>query len=47
MIVGLVGYLFEAVARVRPDERSADLGHVGEELVRLERRRRQRATTSR
>ncbi|MGD0249720.1 MAG: hypothetical protein ABSB97_02365 [Thermoplasmata archaeon] len=47
MIVGLVGRLFTAAARLRPGPTSEPLAHVGEELVRLERPRPQAARTSR
>jgi len=47
MIAGFVGRLFRIVARLRPGPAAADLAHVGEELVRLERRSAQAATTSR
>jgi hypothetical protein len=47
MIVGLVGRLFRAVARLRLAEGSDDLDHVGAELLRLEARRAQRPVTSR
>ena len=38
MIVELVGYLFRAFAKLRPNESGRDLDHVGAELVRLGRR---------
>ncbi|MGA8710838.1 MAG: hypothetical protein ACLP8Y_01315 [Thermoplasmata archaeon] len=47
MIAGLVGRLFRAVARLRARDGSADLDHVGAELLRLESRRAQRPVTSR
>jgi hypothetical protein len=47
MIVGAVGRLFVAVARLRPGPTSEPLAHVGEELLRLERRRPQVPRTSR
>ncbi len=47
MIAGFLGRLFRAVAAVRGGEGSADLDHVGAELIRLEARRGQRPTTSR
>ena len=47
MIVALIGRAFRAVARARPSEGSADLEHVGAELLRLEARRAQRPTSSR
>ena len=47
MIVGLVGRLFRAVARVRSGPSSAGLDRVGAELSRLELRRAQRRVTSR
>jgi hypothetical protein len=47
VIVGLIGRAFRAIARVQRPEKGEDLGHVGEELLRLEARRAQRPTTSR
>lgn len=47
MIVGFVGRLFRAVARLHLAEGADDLDRVGEELVRLEARRSQRPVTSR
>jgi len=47
MIAGLVGRVFVALARLVPGEGRADLEHVGRELIRLETRRAQRATSSR
>lgn len=47
MIVGVLGRLFRAVGQVRGGPEGADLDRVGAELVRLERRRRQRPVTSR
>ena len=47
MIVDLVGRAFRVIARLRPSEGSADLDHVGAELLRLEARRAQRPASSR
>ena len=47
MIPRLLGRLFIALARMRPGPGSEPLGHVGHELVRLERRGPQPARTSR
>ena len=47
MIVRLIGYLFRAMARFTPGEAGRDLDHVGQELVRLERRPAAAAATSR
>lgn len=47
MIEGLVGWLFRAIARLRVTDASADLDHVGAELLRLEARAAQRPVTSR
>ncbi len=47
MLAGLVGRLFRVAARFTPGAEGRDLDHVGEELVRLERRPAQRPTTSR
>ena len=47
MIVALIGRAFRALARVRPSEGSAELDHVGAELLRLEARRAQRPASSR
>ncbi len=46
MIVGLIGRLFLCAAAVRPVPASTELAHVGDELVRLERRRAQRRRIS-
>ncbi len=37
MIVGLVGFAFRVLARIRPGETGRDLDAVGAELGRLER----------
>jgi hypothetical protein len=47
VIAGFVGRLFRIASQLRPGPAAADLAHVGEELVRLERRRAQAETTSR
>ena len=47
MLLGLIGRAMKALARFHPGDSSADLEHVGEELVRLDRRRPQPPTTSR
>jgi len=47
VILGLIGHAMKAVARLRSGEERADLEHVGDELVRLDRGRRQPPTTSR
>lgn len=47
MIVGWLGRVFRAVARVRATDGSVDLDHVGGEMVRLEQRRVQRASSPR
>jgi hypothetical protein len=47
MLLGLIGRAMRAIARLRSGEERADLDHVGEELVRLDRRRPQPPTTSR
>lgn len=47
MIVGIVGRIFRAAARLRPSEAGAALDHVGRELVDLERPAPQPAVTSR
>ncbi|HYA54854.1 MAG TPA: hypothetical protein VEG42_04545 [Thermoplasmata archaeon] len=47
MIIGWIGRLFRSVARLRPSAAGDDLARVGEELLRLERRRAQLAATSR
>jgi hypothetical protein len=47
MIVGLIGRVFRAAARLRPGEAGTDLDHVGRELTDLERRPPQLATISR
>jgi hypothetical protein len=47
MIVGLIGRLFGAVAKLRPGDAGRDLGTVGDELRRLEQVPRQRPATSR
>ncbi|MCI4364479.1 MAG: hypothetical protein L3K10_00210 [Thermoplasmata archaeon] len=47
MMVGLIGRLFVAAARLRPGSAGSDLAHVGEELRRLARPPAQLPTTSR
>ena len=47
MIVRLVGHFFCAMARFTPGSAGRDLDHVGQELVRLERRPTPPAATSR
>jgi len=47
MLLGLIGRLLKALARLRPGDARADLEHVGDELVRLDQRRPQRRATSR
>ena len=47
MIAGLIGRAFRAMARLRPGEAGEALDHVGKELVDLDRRAAQPATTSR
>jgi hypothetical protein len=47
MILGLIGRLFRLAARFHAGDSSRDLDHVGEELIRLDRRRRQPRATSR
>ena len=47
MLLGLLGRLMKAMARFRSGEARADLDHVGDELVRLDRRRPQPRATSR
>ena len=47
MFLGLLGHLMKAVARLRRGDERADLEHVGDELVRLDRRPRQPPATSR
>ncbi|MGI0129950.1 MAG: hypothetical protein ACREEC_07365 [Thermoplasmata archaeon] len=47
MILGLIGRVFRAAARFTPGESGRDLAHVGDELIRLDRRPRQRRATSR
>ncbi len=46
MIVGLVGRLFRVLAFLNGRQRHAELAAVGEELVRLEDRRRHRPATA-
>ncbi len=46
-VVGFVGRLFVAAARLRPGPASEPLRRVGQELVRLERDRPPAPTTSR
>ena len=47
MIYRLIGYLFRTMARFAHGEVGQDLDHVGNELLRLDRRSPQPATTSR
>lgn len=47
MLLGVIGRAMKALARFRTGEARSDLEHVGEELVRLDRRRPQPPTTSR
>ena len=47
MFLGLLGRVMKALARFRTGEARADLEHVGDELVRLDRRARQPPATSR
>jgi len=47
MILGLLGRLMKAVAKLRGGDAASDLAHVGDELVRLDRSRAQPPTTSR
>ncbi len=47
MLLGVLGRLMKALAHVRTGEARTDLEHVGEELVRLDRRRPQPPATSR
>jgi hypothetical protein len=47
MLLGLLGRAMKALARLRTGEARADLEHVGDELVRLDRRTPQRPATSR
>jgi hypothetical protein len=47
MILGILGRLMQLVARLGPAGSREDLRHVGEELVRLDRWRRQPPATSR
>ncbi len=47
MLLGWLGRSFQLLARFAPEEARADLRHVGEELVRLDRRRAQGRATSR
>lgn len=47
MIARLIGYLFRVMARFTPGEAGADLDHVGQELLRLDRRSPQPSATSR
>lgn len=47
MLLGILGRAMKALARFRTGEARADLEHVGDELVRLDRRGRQGTTNSR
>jgi hypothetical protein len=47
MLLGLIGRAMKALARLRSGEARDDLDHVGDELVRLDRRPVQPPTTSR
>ncbi len=47
MIARLLGSVLRAVAKLTPGEAGADLDHVGDELMRLDRRPPQTAATSR
>jgi len=47
MILAWIGRIFRAAARFAPDSTRSDLEHVGDELVRLDRRPRQPRATSR
>jgi hypothetical protein len=47
MWLGLVGRAMKLVAKLRPGPSRADLDHVGDELLRLDRRKPQTRTTSR
>jgi hypothetical protein len=47
MILGLIGRLMKAMARFRSGDARTDLERVGDELVRLDRRRPQTPATSR
>jgi hypothetical protein len=47
MLLGWVGRGMKLLAKLRTGDARADLEHVGDELVRLDRRRRQPAATSR
>jgi hypothetical protein len=47
MFLGLLGRAMKLLAKFRQGEARSDLEHVGDELVRLDRRPRQAATTSR
>ena len=47
MLLGWIGRLMKAIARFRSGEARADLEHVGDELLRLDRRRAQPPATSR
>lgn len=47
MLLGLIGRLMKVLARFRSGDERADLEHVGDELVRLDRRHPQLRATSR
>ena len=47
MLLGVLGRLMKAVAKIRGGDAGSDLEHVGDELVRLDRRRPQPPATSR
>jgi len=47
MLLGLIGRAMKFLARFRTGEARSDLEHVGDELVRLDRRPAQRPVTAR
>jgi len=47
MILGIIGRAFRLIARFEKGEAGRDLDHVGDELIRLDRRSAQRPQTSR
>ncbi|HYB62800.1 MAG TPA: hypothetical protein VEE86_00020 [Thermoplasmata archaeon] len=47
VLLGLIGRILKALARLRSGDARADLEHVGDELVRLDQRGPQRGATSR